>query len=68
MADTRRKSELSSCLPPSGRKVRDSSTRNNLACKVSGISPISSRNSVPPFACAISPCLSLSAPENAPLQ
>ncbi|CSB80914.1 Uncharacterised protein [Vibrio cholerae] len=39
-----------------------------MACKVSGISPISSRNSVPPFACAISPCLSLSAPENAPLQ
>ena len=40
---------------PSGVTMRSSSTRSSRACSASGMSPISSRNSVPPSACAILP-------------
>ena len=43
-----------------------SSTRSSLACSASGMSPISSRNSVPPLAYSKRPLRSLSAPVKAP--
>ena len=42
-------------------------TRRSLACVASGMSPISSRNSVPPWACSNNPALSFVAPVNEPL-
>ena len=41
--------------PPTGRTVRSCSARSSLGCSASGISPISSRNSVPPLACTNRP-------------
>ena len=43
--------------PPSRRKHCSSSTRSSLACSISGISPISSRNSVPLSASSNMPAL-----------
>jgi DNA-binding response OmpR family regulator len=48
------------------RISRSCSTRSSLTCSSSGISPISSRNSVPPSASSNRPGLSRSAPVNAP--
>ena len=51
-------------LPPTRSKRRSWSTRSNFTCIVSGTSPISSRNSVPPWACSNRPIRSRSAPVN----
>jgi hypothetical protein len=45
---------------------RSCKTRNNLPCKSSGRSPISSRNMAPPFACSNLPMRLCKAPVNAP--
>jgi transcriptional regulator with PAS, ATPase and Fis domain len=51
---------------PSGRTRPSSSTRSSFVCIASDISPISSRNSVPPSAASKSPARGRSAPVNAP--
>ena len=51
---------------PTGRTSRASMTRSSLACMVSGISPISSRNTVPPLADSSRPILAPTAPVKAP--
>src|SRR5258708_2825224 len=53
-------------LPPTRSKVCSWSTRSILACKASGMSPISSRNSVPPLVCSNLPMRLRSAPVKAP--
>ena len=53
-------------VPPTRMMTLRSSTRSSLAWSASGISPISSRNSVPPFAASKKPTLRRSAPVNAP--
>ena len=55
-----------STVPPTRRKVCSWSTRSSLTCMPAGISPISSRKSVPPLAASKSPSLRRTAPENAP--
>ena len=52
--------------PPSLRILRSSMALSTLACKSSGISPISSKNNVPLSACSISPRWRPVAPVNAP--
>jgi hypothetical protein len=53
--------------PPSGTTSFSSSKRSNLAWTVTGMSPISSRNSVPPSAASTLPRIPLlRAPVNAP--
>ena len=54
-------------LEPTGVTTPSSSTRSNFACIVSGMSPISSRNSVPLSAISNRPLRSVLAPVNAPL-
>ena len=56
------------CGPlPSGVTIRSCSTRSRWACRLTGMSPISSKNSVPPLACCILPMLPfLRAPVKAP--
>ena len=49
-------------VSPTRRTWRRSSTRSSCGCRSSASSPISSRNSVPPFAASIRPCLSVAAP------
>ena len=61
-----RRSSCTEAVPPSGRTARSWSTRSSLACVASGMSPISSRNSVPPLAAAKRPSRRRSAPVNAP--
>ena len=54
-------------VAPTGSTSRSDSTRSSRACSASGMSPISSRNSVPPSASAIRPRLPLGeAPEKLP--
>ncbi len=53
-------------VPPTGFTCRVSSVRRSLVCSASGISPTSSRNTVPPAAVASRPGLVFSAPVNDP--
>ncbi len=53
-------------VPPSRSNSCSCSTRRILACVFGLMSPISSRNSVPPSACSKRPMRCLSAPVNAP--
>ena len=55
-----------SLVPPTRRRVRRSSTRSSFTCSMGLISPISSRNSVPPLASSISPSFWARASVNAP--
>ena len=55
VAATMRTSTLSVSLPPTRSNVRSCRTRRSLTCVASGISPISSRKSVPPSACSKRP-------------
>src|SRR5437868_327173 len=54
VAETRKTSTLA-LTPPTGRTVQSSSRRRSTACSATGISPISSRKSVPPSASLTSP-------------
>ena len=62
----RRMSASMVCVPPTRSNVRDSRTRSSLTCVAMSISPISSRNSVPPEAISNRPLRSDSAPVKAP--
>ena len=53
-------------ISPTGRTVFSWITRNSFTCMCSGRSAISSRNSVPPSADWIRPCLSATAPVKLP--
>src|SRR6266852_4086126 len=53
-------------LPPSRSIRRSSSARRSFACTFALMSPISSRNNVPPLACSNFPCRRAAAPVNAP--
>ena len=53
-------------VPPTFSKLPSSSTRSILTCMLSGMSPISSRNSVPPWARSKRPTVDATAPVNAP--
>ncbi len=63
-AGRRRESAL---LPPTRSNSRSCSARRNLACVSSGMSPTSSRNSVPPSAASNLPSRRATAPVKAPL-
>src|ERR1043166_5705498 len=52
-----RTSSGTSLRPPTRRKAPSSRTRSSFACRLSSISPISSRKMVPPSACSSRPCL-----------
>src|SRR3989440_4451835 len=52
--------------PPTAVYSRSCSTRSKRVCASGGMSPISSRNSVPPFACSKRPILRAVAPVKAP--
>ena len=52
--------------PPKRLSFFSCKTRNNLACKLMGISPISSKKIVPPSACSNNPLCSFKAPVKAP--
>src|SRR5262245_26807837 len=54
-------------VPPKGSNSPSCSTRSSLACKSRGSSPISSRNNVPPSACAKRPSRRAVAPVEGPL-
>ena len=54
-------------VPPMGRTDRSSSARSSFACMPGGISPTSSRKSVPPLASVKRPRLLVFASVNAPL-
>jgi hypothetical protein len=56
----------SACSPPSRVTARSCSTRSSRACSACGMSPISSRNSLPPCACSNLPRCARIAPVNAP--
>ncbi len=56
-----------SSLLPTGRTVRSCSDRRSFGCMPSGISPISSKKSVPPLACKKRPGRAVLASVNAPL-
>ena len=66
VAHSTRTSTSISVLPPSRRSRPSSSTRSSLACSSMGISPISSRKSVPPWASSKTPGRRWSAPVKAP--
>ena len=66
IAATRRVLKGISSFDPIARTVRSWRTRSSFGCSSSGISPISSRNSVPPWAATMRPVRALSAPEKAP--
>ena len=66
VAATRRKSTRTGRVPPTRSNSRSCSARSSLACRLSGSSPISSRNSVPPSASSSRPFFMPSAPVNAP--
>ena len=61
-----RTSALIALLPPTRSKIRSCKTRNNLTCIGCGISPISSRNKVPPVASSKRPLRAENAPVKAP--
>ena len=58
MAATTRASTLTGRLPPTGRTSPSWSTRSSLTCRAGDVSPISSRNTVPPVACSNIPFVS----------
>jgi len=66
VAATTRTSTSTELLAPRGSKHRSCSTRSSLTCIAGEMSPISSRNRVPPSASSKRPFLSRSAPVNAP--
>ncbi len=66
MAETMRTDTWMSFTPPTRLNVMRSSTRSSLTCSWTGISPISSRNSVPPLASSSSPCFCARASVKAP--
>ncbi len=53
-------------IPPTRSNSDSCSTRSSFTCISTGISPISSRNSVPPWASSNRPGLAPTAPVNAP--
>ena len=55
------------CSPPTRWNCCSCSTRSNLLCSSGGMSPISSRNNVPPLHCSNLPMRRLSAPVKDPL-
>ncbi|MCY1186803.1 hypothetical protein D9M73_277120 [compost metagenome] len=61
-----RRSTLRSFTEPIRRMVRSSSSLSSLACSTRSISPISSRNSVPPSAASTRPTRRSLASVNAP--
>ena len=61
-----RTSACKDLLPPTLSKVLSCNTRNNFTCIGIGISPISSKNSVPPSANSKRPLRAEKAPVNAP--
>src|SRR5437870_1196273 len=61
-----RTSTFFSMTSPTGRMVPSCSTRKRRTCSAGGVSPISSRNTVPPEATSNTPRLSAAAPVNAP--
>ena len=66
VAESRRTLTLIGSLLPMRKTSSFSSTRSSFACSVSGMSPTSSRKSVPPLACSKRPLRSRSAPVKAP--
>ena len=52
--------------PPIGDSIRSCVKRSSLVCSSGAISPISSRNSVPPSACSMMPGFAIAACECAP--
>ena len=65
----RRRSRASTAIssrPPTRRIVPDCSARSSRVCACIGMSPISSRNSVPPAACSNLPICRATAPVKAP--
>src|SRR6267154_1850194 len=52
-------------VEPTGFTSRSCNARRSLACRSTGMSPISSRKSVPPLAASSRPCLPCRAPVNA---
>ena len=66
VATTTRTFTLMGLSPPTRSTSPSSSTRNNFACIAKGMSPISSRNRVPPSACSNLPTCLAAAPVNAP--
>ena len=67
MAVTRRTSTLMVAFPPTRSKERSSpSTRSSFTCVAGSISPISSKNNVPPLACSKRPIRLSDAPVKAP--
>ena len=61
-----RTSTLSALVPPTRRYSPASRKRSSFGCSARGISPISSRNSVPLSATSTRPCLAATALVNAP--
>jgi len=66
VAATTRTSTGIACVPPTRVSSRSSSTRSSFTCVLGGISPISSRNSVPPSASSKRPSRRSAAPVKAP--
>ena len=66
VAESRRTSAVSVLLEPTRSKVRSPRKRNSFTCVVASISPISSRNSVPPCASSMRPMRRSCAPVKAP--
>ncbi len=66
VAETTRTSTWIGCRPPTRSTSWSCRKRSILACSAIGISPISSRNSVPPWACSILPWTVRTAPVKAP--
>ena len=66
VAATTRTSTRISSRPPTRKNSPSASTRSNRVCNGSGMSPISSRNRVPPLACSKRPRWRRCAPVNAP--
>ena len=66
MAAISRTSVRTVSLPPTRSNDCSCSSRRTLACTASGMSPISSRNSVPPSHCSNLPMRRRSAPVKAP--
>ena len=66
VAATTRTSTRRGRVPPTRKNVPVSSTRSSFTCTSGSISPISSRNSVPPSASSMRPGLTFTAPVKAP--
>ena len=66
MAATKRTSIGSGLSAPTRRTLRSSMTRRSLTCVVIGMSPTSSRKTVPPLADSSRPALADCAPVNEP--